>query len=116
MYLISAEGYKNANVKFLTIKATSEIWVNMKDVGSSMGVKSISDLVLKEIYGICETKNPTKKQVSEYKMTEREIYKEFTNSSEKELDTKDNKKAHVRNDVMTTIIAGGVKNKRYKSN
>ena len=40
MYLISAEGYKNANVGFLTIKATiEEIWVNMKDVGSGMGVK-----------------------------------------------------------------------------
>ena len=64
MYLISAEGYKNANVRFLTIKTTSEeIWVNMKDVGSGMGVKNISDLVLKEIYGICETKNPKKKQV-----------------------------------------------------
>ena len=47
MYLISAEGYKNANFKFLTIKATSEIWINMKDVGSGMGVKNISDLVLK---------------------------------------------------------------------
>ena len=46
---------------FLTIKTTSEIWVSMKDVGSGMGVKNISDLVLKEIYGICETKNPTKK-------------------------------------------------------
>ena len=56
MYLISAEGYKNANVEFLTIKTTSEIWVNMKDVGSGMGVKNISDLVLKEIYGICEKK------------------------------------------------------------
>ena len=63
MYLISAEGCKNANVEFLTIKTTSEIWVNMKDVGSGMGVKNISDLVLKEIYGICETKNPTKEQV-----------------------------------------------------
>ena len=41
MYLISAEGYKNPNVEFLTIKATSEIWVNMKDVGSGMGVKNI---------------------------------------------------------------------------
>ena len=50
MYLISAEGYKNANVEFLTIKTTSEIWVNMKDVGSGMGVKNISNLVLKEIY------------------------------------------------------------------
>ena len=61
MYLISAEVYKSANVEFLAIKATSEIWVNMKDVGSGMSVKNISDLVLKEIYGICEIKSPTKK-------------------------------------------------------
>ena len=40
MYLISAEGYKNANVEFLTIKTTSEIWVSMKDVGSGIGVKT----------------------------------------------------------------------------
>ena len=47
-----------------------------------MGVKNISDLVLKEIYGICETENLTKEQVNEYKMTEREIYKNFDNLSE----------------------------------
>ena len=86
MYLISTEGYKNANVEFFAIKTTSEIWVNMKDLGRGMDVKNISDLVLKETYGICETKNPTKKQVNEYKMTEREIYKKFNNLSEKELD------------------------------
>ena len=83
LYLISAEGYKNVNVEFLTIKTTSEIWVNMKDVGSGIGVKNISGLVLKEIYGICETKNPAKKQVNEYKMTKRQIYEKFTNLSEK---------------------------------
>ena len=44
MYLMSAKGYKNAKIDFLTIIKTSEIWVNI-----------ISDLVLKEIYGICET-------------------------------------------------------------
>ena len=76
----------------------------MKDVGSGIGVKNISDLVLKEIYGICETKNPTKKQVNEYKMTKREIYKKFTNLSKKELNTKNDKNSYVRNDVMTTII------------
>ena len=38
MYLISAEGYKNANAEFLTIKPTSEILVNMIDVGSGIGV------------------------------------------------------------------------------
>ena len=50
MYLISAEGYKNANVKFLTIKTTSEIWVSMKNSESSMGVKIISDLVKKNTW------------------------------------------------------------------
>ena len=105
MYLISAEGYKNANVGFLTIKTTNEeIWVNMKDDGSGMGVKNISDLVLKEIYGICETKNPTKEQVNEYKMTKREIYKKFTNLSQEKLNTINNKKTYVKNDVMTTVI------------
>ena len=76
----------------------------MKDVGSGIGVKNISDLVLKEIYGICETKNPTKEQVNEYKMTERKVYEKFDNLSEKELYTKNNKKTcHVKKDVMTTI-------------
>ena len=60
MYLISAKGYKNTKVDFLTITTISKIWVNMKDVGNGMGVKNISDLVLKEIYGICEIKNPTR--------------------------------------------------------
>ena len=41
----------------MTIKTTSEIWVSMKDVGSGIGVKNISDLALKEIYGIFKTKN-----------------------------------------------------------
>ena len=36
-------------------------------------VLKTSDLVLKEMYGICKTKNPIKKQVNEYKMKEREI-------------------------------------------
>ena len=45
MYLISADGYKNVNVEFLTIKTTSEIWVSRKNIGSAMGIKNISDLV-----------------------------------------------------------------------
>ena len=45
-----------------------------------------------------------KNKFNEYKMTERKIYKKFDNLSEKELNTKNNKKAYVRNDVMTTII------------
>ena len=67
-----------------------------------MGVKNISDLVLNEIYGICETKNLSKEQVNKYKMTKREIYKKLTNLSQEELNTK--YKTYARNDVMTTII------------
>ena len=36
-------------------------------------VLKTSDLVLKEICGICEAKNATKEQVNEYKITKREI-------------------------------------------
>ena len=59
----------------MTIKTTSEIWVNMKDVGSGMGVKNISDLVLKEIYGICETKNPTKNKLMNIKWQKEKLIK-----------------------------------------
>ena len=104
MYLISAEGCKNANVEFLTLKTTSEIWVSMKDVGSDIGVKNISDLVLNKIYGICETKNPSKEQFNEHKMAKKQIYKNFTNLSQEKLNAVNNKETYVKNDVMTTII------------
>ena len=52
MSLISPGGYKNAGVHFLKIRKTDELWINMEDVGDGLGVKNISDLVLKEIYGI----------------------------------------------------------------
>ena len=76
----------------------------MKDVRSGMGVKNISHLVLKELRGVLKTKIPTKEQISEYKITEREPYEKFDNLSEEELNTKSNKTIYVRNDVMTTIV------------
>ena len=69
-----------------------------------MGVKNISDLVLKEMHGVLKTKNPTKEQIKEYKMTERPIYEKFDNLIEEELNTKNNKTVYVINDVMTTVI------------
>ena len=76
-YLLSAKGYKNAGVHSLKVRKTHEIWASMKDVGNGLGVKNMSDLVLKEIYGISETRNPSKKQINNCKMTEREIYENF---------------------------------------
>ena len=62
MYLISAEGYKNAGVHFLKVKKTGEIWPSMKDSGRGLGIKNISYLVLKEIYGICGEKKFNKRK------------------------------------------------------
>ena len=76
----------------------------MKDVGCGMSIKNISDLVLKEICGICDTKNPTKEQIKNYKTTEREIYEKCVHLSEDELSEKSNKNVCVKNNVMSTII------------
>ena len=51
MSLISAKGYENTGVSHLIIKKTGELWVSIKDVRDGLGVKNISDLVLKEKYG-----------------------------------------------------------------
>ena len=103
MYLMSAEGYKNAEADAKIVRKTGEIWASMKDVTIGMGVKNLSDLVLKESSGILKTKNPTKEQISEYKITEKEFYEKFDNLSEGQLNTKSNKTVYVRNDVMTTL-------------
>ena len=73
MHLISAGGYKDANVELLTIKATSEISVSMKDVGSGKGIKNLSNLVLKEIYGICETKILQKNKLMNIKWQKKKL-------------------------------------------
>ena len=39
-------------------------------------------------------------------MTKKQIYKSFTNLSQRKLNTINNKKMYVKNDVMTTVIKG----------
>ena len=75
----------------------------MKNVQDGLGVQNISDLVLGEIYGIYKRKSPTKDQTKKYKITEREIFENYANLSENELNAK-NKEVYAKNDVMTTII------------
>ena len=60
----------------------------MKDSGSGMDVKNISDLIFKKIHSVLKTKNPAKEKINKFKMTEREIYEKFHNLSEEELNTK----------------------------
>ena len=64
----------------------------------------MSDLILKEIFGIYETKNLTNKQIQKYKVTEREIFKKYDNLSKDGLNTKTNKNVYVKTDVISTVI------------
>ena len=59
---------------------------------------------LKETYGIYGKIDLTKEEIKNYKMTEREIYENFDNLSEDELNTESNKNVYVRNNIMTNII------------
>ena len=72
MDLISTEGYENANI--ICLKNKNDIWVIMKYVKDGLGVKNMSDLVLKEIYGPYGEKNLTKEEIKYYEMTEREFF------------------------------------------
>ena len=103
IYLLSAKGYETACVCLLIEGETGIIWMSMKNVQDGLGVQNISDLVLGEIYGIYKRKSPTKDQIKKYKITEREIFENYANLSENELNTK-NKEVYAKNDVMTTII------------
>ena len=40
MYLISADGYKNAGVNLLSIKKTGKIWTKMKHIQNGLAFKT----------------------------------------------------------------------------
>ena len=88
----------------------------MKDVQNGLGIQSISDLVLKEMYSIYKTKSLTKEQIKRYKVTKRKIFEKFDNFSKDEWNEKNNKGICAKNDVMTTVIkrCRGEKKKKKK--
>ena len=88
-----------------------------ENVQDGLGVKNMTDLILKEIYGIYETKNLTKDQIQKYKMNEREIFEKYDNLSKDELNTKSIKNVYVKNDLKTTVIkrCRGEKKRRKKN-
>ena len=78
--------------------------MSMKNVHDGLSVENMSDLVLKQIYSIYETKNPMKEQIKKCKKTEREVFEKYANLSEDRLSEKSNKNVYVKNDVVSTVI------------
>ena len=70
---ISVEKYANVKVSAMKIDNKKLFWVKMNDVQNGLGVRNMSDLVRKEIWGIFRTKNSTKDQVKKYKRREKEL-------------------------------------------
>ena len=63
----------------------------MKNVHNGLGVRKMSDLILKEIYGKYQTKTLQMNKLKKYKTTERENFDKYDNLSENKLKTKSNK-------------------------
>ena len=60
---------------FLRVRKTGEIWLSMKDVHKGVSVKNMSDLILKEISSIYETKKLTNKKIKKYKWVRKKFFK-----------------------------------------
>ena len=81
MVVITVEKYTNAGVRTIIVKNKKLFWVKMIDVPKGFGFKNMADLVIKEICGIFETKNPTEEQKKKYIKTESEITKKPADDS-----------------------------------
>ena len=86
---------------FLIIGKTDGLWIWIKDVGDGLGVKNISDLVLKEIRGVYGKRKLTKEEIKCYKIAEREIFEKFYNLNEDQLNTESNKNVYAKSTIMT---------------
>ena len=62
MVVITVQNYTDAEFHTITVGNRELFWVNMIDVQKGLGIQNISDLVRKDIQGIYETKDFTKKQ------------------------------------------------------
>ena len=85
MVAITVKIYTDAEVHTITVGNGELIWVKMIDVQKGLGIQNISDLVRKDIQGIYETKDFTKKQKRKYIRTEQEINKKPTDDSKKKV-------------------------------
>ena len=65
MFEISVEAYPEKCIHTIAVHKKHNktvLWIKMFDIQDKLGVKNMSDLVRKEIMGICNTKTPTKEQ------------------------------------------------------
>ena len=80
--IITTEAYENAKVDTIKVNNNKLFWVKMIDVQNGSGIKNISDLVRKEIFGKYydeeqSIKDLTTEQIREFKRSEAELDKKM---------------------------------------
>ena len=101
--ILTIENFVNAGVKTVRIINKNYFWVKMKDVGDGLGLKNMSDMVIKEINGTsCSDCKNYKKSLQE-----------ITNNMHDNMKDK-----YIRNDIAEKIIKNcrGVKKPKDNSN
>ena len=82
MVVITVEAYENAEVHTIKVNNKKLFWVKMTDVQDGLGIKNISDLLRKEIFGKYydeeqSIKYLTKEQIRKFKRSEAELDKKM---------------------------------------
>ena len=70
MFRISAETSKNIGINTIIVNNEENkpvIWLKMHDMQDELGVKNMSDLTIKEIKGIFNSRNSTKNKLKNIK-------------------------------------------------
>ena len=79
MVVITAEACKNSRVHTITLQKRL-FWIKMKDVQDRLGIKNISDLLRKEMWGRFNSRELTEKQKMKYIRSEYQIKKDLKDS------------------------------------
>ena len=78
------------------MKNSDLFWMKTNDVQKGLGVKNISDLIIKKIKAIFNTKNPQEDQIKEYKLSLADLMNNHSRYS--------NKIKYARSDLIKKII------------
>ena len=78
------------------VKNSNLFWMNMNDVQKGLGVKNMSNLVMREIKDNFNTKNPTVSQIKEYKISSADLMNIHSRYS--------NKIKYIRSNVREKLI------------
>ena len=115
MVVITIENCTNAKVHTIKVRNRKLFWIRMIDIQNGLGLKTMSDLVRKEIHGIFNTNNPTKSQVKNHKRSLQEITKDSVDDSKIKYAHSDPMEKIIKNCRGVKECKNGINRKKKKN-